>query len=148
MNAEFPHLTLPELAASESSGLQAAASAAHLETCAACKARSRDLAADGVRFLVSRCEPPPGLVSRVLETTGPQPARPRRGYLARPLRIAAAGLTAAVLAGFIAAQVIAPSRTRLAGMITVKELAYRAAATALRQCGLSSHPIGRALAKA
>lgn len=155
MNTESPHLTLAELAADESSRFLAAATAAHLETCTACQARSRALAADGVRFLVSRCEPPPGLVGRVFETVDAQPAHPRRGYLpglgrageratrgisssrwrtsAGPLRIAAAGLAAAVVAGFIAAQLIAPGGVRPAGMITVHELAYRAAAAAARQ---------------
>lgn len=152
MNAESRHLTLPELAAGDSSGFLAAAAAEHLETCTACQARGRDLPADGVRFLVSRCELPPGLVGRVFETIE---ARPRRGYLpglgrtgdwatrgaassrwqacAWPLRIAAAGLAAAVAAGFIAAQVIAPGRVRPAGITTVHELAYRAAAAAVRQ---------------
>ena len=152
MNAESRHLTLPELAAGDSSGFLAEATAEHLETCTACQARRRDLLTDGVRFLVSRCELPPGLVGRVFETVE---AHPRRGYppglgragdrairgvassrwqpSAWPLRIAAAGLAAVVVAGFIAAQVIAPGGARPAGMTTVHELAYRAAAAAVRQ---------------
>jgi hypothetical protein len=152
VNAESRHLTLPELAAGDSSGFLAATTAEHLETCTACQARRRDLPADGVRFLVSRCELPPGLVGRVFETID---AHPRRGYLpglgragdgatrgpassrwqasAWPLRIAGAGLAAAVVAGFIAAQVIAPGGARPAGITTVRELAYRAAAAAVRQ---------------
>jgi hypothetical protein len=155
MSAKTPHLTLAELAAGDSSGFLAAATAVHLETCAACQARSRDLAADGVRFLVSRCEPPAGLVGRVFAAIDAQPAHPRRGGLAGlgrvagratggmassrwqaaawPWRIAAAGLAAAAVAGFIAAQVVAPGGARPAGMITVHELAYRAAAAAVRQ---------------
>ncbi len=155
MSAESPHLTLPELAAGESTGFLAAVTAAHLETCAVCQARSRGLAADGVRFLVSRCEPPPGLVGRVFEAIDAQPAHLRRGYLpglgragrraargtassrwqtsGRRWRLAAAGLAAAVATGFITVQVIAPGGARPAGTITVHELAYRAAAAAARQ---------------
>jgi hypothetical protein len=74
------HLTLAELAASGSNTTLPAAAAAHLESCAACRARSRDAVADGVRFLVARCQPPPGLISSVFEAidTEPAPARPAR----------------------------------------------------------------------
>jgi hypothetical protein len=52
----------------------------------------------------------------------------------RPWRLAAAaGLAAAVAAGIVTAQVIAPGGTSPAGALTVRELAYRAAAGAAQQ---------------
>jgi hypothetical protein len=156
MSAQSPHLTLPELAAAESTGPLAAATAAHLEGCAPCQARSRDLAVDGIHFLVARCQPPPGLMRHVFEAIDAEPAGPRRDRLpggdraggghavwgrgaltrlgrrapGRTWRLAAAGLAAAVTAGVITAQVLAPGGARPADSIAVRELAYRAAAAA------------------
>jgi len=83
-----PHLTLAELAASGSNGPLSAAATAHLDACAACRARSRDAVADGVRFLLTRCQPPPGLMDSVFEVIDAQQApahdrRPARGGPAR-----------------------------------------------------------------
>lgn len=73
------HLTLAELAASGSNRPLPAAAAAHLGDCAACRARSRDAVADGVRFLLARCQPPPGLMDSVFEAIDAEPAPARRG---------------------------------------------------------------------
>jgi hypothetical protein len=81
MRAESPHLTLPELAAVEGAGSMPAVTKAHLQTCASCHARSRAVAADGVRVLAAGCRPSPGLIHRVFEALDTQPEGPRRGWL-------------------------------------------------------------------
>lgn len=110
MNVTSPHLTLEELAAHGSNGLSAAAGR-HLAECAACRARSRAVAADGVRFLVTRCQPPPSLIDHVLADIDARApagmtrriARRRRRRLApRPL----AGVAAVLAAGAVALAVI------------------------------------------
>jgi hypothetical protein len=75
-----PHLTLEELATEGDTSLLAPVAARHLAECAACRARSGAVAAVGVRFLVSRCQPPPGLIDRVLADTGAQPTQVRYGW--------------------------------------------------------------------
>jgi hypothetical protein len=77
-----PHLTLAELAASGGTRPLPPAAAAHLEACAACRARSREAVADGVRFLVAGCQPPPGLLGSVFDAIDTQPAPARHGWLA------------------------------------------------------------------
>ena len=104
MNCTSPHLTLAELAAHESTGLSAAAGR-HLADCAACRVRSRAVAADGVRFLVTRCQPPPGLIDHVLaDIDAPAPAGMTRRVTRRRWRLArrpVVAVTAALAAGAV-----------------------------------------------
>ena len=69
-----PHLTLAQLAASGISQPLPPGAAAHLHACAACQARSRDVVADGVRFLLTPCQPPPDLMDRVFAAIDTPPA--------------------------------------------------------------------------
>jgi hypothetical protein len=68
-----PHLSLAQLAAS-GGGQTRPPATAHLHDCAACQGRRRDLIADGVSFLLTRCQPPPDLMDRVFEAIDSQPA--------------------------------------------------------------------------
>jgi hypothetical protein len=104
MTGSSPHLTLAELTAGENRGDLPEAAAAHRDTCAACQARSRDAVADGVRFLVWRCQPSPSLMRGVFEAIDASPAPGRRRWLARRghgsgRRVALAAAGAAVLLG-------------------------------------------------
>ena len=87
--ATTPHLTLAQLAATATSQPLPAGTAVHLHACPACQARSRDLVTDGVRFLLTRCQPPPDLMDRVFDTIGAQtaatPRLARRGHLRGPM---------------------------------------------------------------
>jgi hypothetical protein len=82
MPESTPHLTLAELTASGSNSPLSTAAAAHLDDCAACQARSRDAVADGVRFLLARCQPPTGLMDSVFNTIDTQAAPAHRSRLA------------------------------------------------------------------
>ncbi len=91
-----------------------------------------------VRELLAEPPPPaPDVVTAArtrLERATPGPGAPRGHAPRRPWRLAAAaGLAAAVAAGVVIAQVIAPGGTSPAGALTVRELAYRAAAGAAAQ---------------
>jgi hypothetical protein len=85
-------------------------------------------------------EPPPAAPdvtaaarARLERATEGHPA-PRPRSVRRRWRLAAAGgLAAAVAAGLITAQAVAPAGAPTAGALTVRELAYRAAAAAGRQ---------------
>jgi hypothetical protein len=109
MNVTSPHLTLEELAAHGSTGLSAAAGR-HLAECAACRVRSRAVAADGVRFLVTRCQLPPNLIDHVLADIDARASagvadrvtRRRRRLALRPV----AAVTAALAAGAVALAVV------------------------------------------
>jgi len=112
MNATSPHLTLQELAAHATTGLSAAARR-HLAECASCRARSRTVAADGVRFLVTRCQPPPGLIDHVLaDIDARAPAgmtrRVTRRRRWRPALRSVAAVTAALAAGAVALAILVP----------------------------------------
>ena len=91
-----------------------------------------------VRQLLAEPPPPePDVVTAArarLERATRDPGTPRWRAPRRPWRLAAAaGLAAAVAAGVIIAQVIAPGGANSAGVLTVRELAYRAAAGAAGQ---------------
>jgi hypothetical protein len=91
-----------------------------------------------VRQLLAEPPPPaPDVVTAArarLERATRGPGTPRWHAPRRPWRLAAAaGLAAAVAAGVIIAQVIAPGGASPAGVLTVRELAYRAAAGAVGQ---------------
>jgi hypothetical protein len=103
MKATSPHLALEDLAARGSCGLSAAA-ARHLEECAACRARSRAVAADGVRFLVTRCQLPPSLIDQVLadideRATAGMTRKAARRHRPRLAPRLVAGVAAALIAG-------------------------------------------------
>jgi hypothetical protein len=91
-----------------------------------------------IRQLLAEPPPPaPDVVAaaraRLGRATGGTGA-PRRRFPLRRWRLAVAGgLAAAVAAGLITAQVVAPAGAPPAGALTVHELAYRAAAAASRQ---------------
>ena len=91
-----------------------------------------------VRQLLTEPPPPaPDVVTAArarLERATRGAGTPRWHAPRRPWRLAAAaGLAAAVAVGFITTQVIAPGGASPAGALTVRELAYRAAAGAGQQ---------------
>ena len=91
-----------------------------------------------VRQLLAEPPPPaPDVVAAArarLERATRDTGTPRWHAHRRPWRLAvAAGLAAAVVAGLVTAQVIAPGGANPAGALTVRELAYRAAAGAAGQ---------------
>jgi hypothetical protein len=95
-----------------------------------------------VRQLLAEPPPPaPDVVAAArtrLERATRGTGAPRRFAHRRPWRlVAAAGLAAAVVAGLITAQAIASRGAGPAGALTVRELAYRAAAGAARQPAVS-----------
>ncbi len=91
-----------------------------------------------IRQLLAKPPPPaPEVVAAAqarLERAAGGTGTPRWHAPRRPWRLAAAaGAAAAVMAGLITAQVIASGGASPAGALTVRELAYRAAAAAARQ---------------
>jgi hypothetical protein len=105
MTTTPPHLTLEELAAEGSASPLPSAAVRHLAECAQCRERSGAVAADGVRFLVTRCQPPPGLMDRVLVDIGAQPTRLLRSRLHGTGRRGSSRITVAAAAAAVLASV-------------------------------------------